>query len=144
MEDSNNKSKGISLDMFRTDPTLSQEGAWITYMQGTRFLIAQAGNKKAAAYRNKLFQENAYAIQQKDMGVIIEIGIKVMAKHILLGWENLHDLNDAGEEVEVVYSEDVAYQKLTDLPKLSELVTNWSEDLSNFKNSGKSETAKNS
>lgn len=143
MEDSQQSKKGVNLDMFRTDPTLAQEGAWVTYMNGTRFLIAQAGNKKAMAYRNKLFQENIYALQQKDMDVIADIGIKVMAKHILLGWENLHDLDDEGNEVEVIYSEETAFNKLNTLPKLVELVTSWSEDLGNFKNSGKGETAKN-
>ena len=112
-------------------------------MQGTRFLVAQAGNTAAAAYRNQLIQENMYAVQQQKADALMDIHLRVMARHILLDWENLHDLDEDGNEVEVVYSEETAYNKLKELPKLADTIQAWSDDIASFKNTAKEDLAKN-
>lgn len=136
--------QGFNLSMFHTDDDKSIKGVWKKYLQGSKFLVAMSGNRKAELHRNKLIQENLYAVQQKDVNVILDISLKVMAKYILLDWKDLHDLDENGKPYLLEYTEDNAYLILKRLPKFRELIHNWADDIANFQVLGQGVIAKNS
>jgi hypothetical protein len=85
----------MSIDIFAqfaTDETLENNGTWVDMGGGTRFLIARSGNRKHAKllskeverHRKVLDMNDDLADQKND-----EIMIDVMARTILLGWENV-------------------------------------------------------
>lgn len=78
-------------DEFATDAALETGGAWVT--RGTaRFLIARDGNENFADAIAKAFSENEEGIkgdtpEAKELSASLMRG--VLAKTILLGWENV-------------------------------------------------------
>lgn len=83
----------VKLGQIMVDPRASTGGRWFTFEENFRLLIARGNNPLAEKYRRQLLREavegRAKPILQP--GEAEEINKKVMAKHVLLGWEGLDD-----------------------------------------------------
>lgn len=153
MENDNNTQKAedqvpavqekFNIAQLRTDKKKDVDGVWVDYYGGLRFRIAHAGNVKADAYRNKLLQQKKHAVQQADMGVILDVNTQVMARCILLDWENMQDYDEQGNEVDVPYSEEKAYDLLKNVDKFRRVIDSYSEDMALFQNEQQVKAAKN-
>lgn len=104
----------LALDLFAefaTDAALENGGAWVTYKGATRFLIARAQNENFGALIAKTLQENEAALQgdsAEAKALSAKLMNEVLAKTILLGWENV-----AFKGKPVDYSVETAAELLT-------------------------------
>jgi len=82
------------MDIFATyavNEDLENNGTWME-VGDARFLVARAGNKAYAKMFTKEYERNHKALERKDDSadkLAEQIMIKVIAKTILLGWENV-------------------------------------------------------
>lgn len=126
------------LKFTKTDNTSELEGVWMDFDDGIgnilKVLVARSdGNphyeatltKLMAPYRKKM--ERGKSI---DNNVAKRIMTKVLAKEILLGWDENALLDDEGKPVK--YSEANAIELLTTDGDLREFVSNESGDINNF------------
>lgn len=133
----------FNMAQLRTDKSKVVEGVWVDYQGGLRFKVARAGNVKADAYRNKLLQQNKFAIQKGDVSFIETVTLQVLAKHILLDWENMQDLDDDDNVIDVPYSYENALRILTEVKDFRDIIERYAEDLSLFQSEKQAEAAKN-
>ena len=137
------KVAGFNLNRLRTDKTKDLEGVWHDYIDGLKFLIARGTNPQAKAYRNRLLKKNNHLVQSGDVAIIEKITNQVMAKHILLDWENLQDVNDAGEIIEVPYSVEKALELLETVPKFADIIVGMAGDFEAYQLQAEDEDVKN-
>lgn len=100
--------KGLSLADFKSDETAETEGVWIDYESGLRLKIARFGNKRLQDYIRRKRESGKRMYKNGIDSVGDEEAIKLMAKYILLDWENLKD--EDGKELE--YTEENAIKAL--------------------------------
>lgn len=146
MSDNKNKDekpRGFNMSSLRTDKTKDVEGIWCDHEDGLSLLIARSGNPNAKAYRNKLLKKNRYKVDQGDLKVIEDIAHQVIAKHILLGWKNLQDVDTKGKTIDVPYSSETALKYLRELDKFSDIVSNYANDFDSYVTSNQEQEAKN-
>lgn len=75
---------------FATDQSLEEQGTWVDYAGGVRFLIAREGNKKHAKLFTKEYEKNRRLLTSKTEAAdeaSLKLLIGVMADTILLDWE---------------------------------------------------------
>lgn len=109
----------FSIQDFRTDTSKETDGVWVNAGAGLRLKIARMGNAKYKQYQQTLIrplQEELSGVGEVSPEKVQEITRKAMAKHILLGWENLQDVKKTptGDVVYVVNTDG----KITDEPEL--------------------------
>lgn len=82
------------MDIFATyavNEDLENNGTWVE-MGDARFLVARAGNKAYSKMFTKEYERNQRALDRKDAAadeLAERLMVKVIAKTILLGWENV-------------------------------------------------------
>lgn len=95
---------------FATDPEAEEKGVWESLNdKGARIKVARAGNAK---FQREYGRIPRYIRQRLDNGSLPEneadeYNARVMAKSIVMDWENLTD-----DGVVIPYSEETAYQML--------------------------------
>jgi hypothetical protein len=85
----------MSLDIFKkyaTDESLENNGTWRDIGSGAKLLVARSGNKAYARALAKSYEQNRAALDLGDDSADAksdEIMSDVIARTILLGWENV-------------------------------------------------------
>lgn len=117
------------LKQFGTDEQKEVQGVWHPMGDG-RVLVARSGNRKYAKAISKAYQQNQHLLQvETDEADKLgdDIVIDVMARTILLGWENL---SLGGERLE--YSVDNA-KRLLSIKDFRKHIAKLSEDMEQYK-----------
>lgn len=82
----------FELDNVKTDATAEVEGVWTDVVAGLRVRIARLGNPGYLHYiRQETQRRTAHGVQELEATDAIDIGIRAMARFILLDWENLQE-----------------------------------------------------
>lgn len=137
------KAKGFRISNLETDDQKVQSGTWIDFGAGARIKIAKVGNDNYTRVMRRLGKpivRQARLGEESEEDNLRPIFIKVVARTILLDWENI--LDDNGVIVE--YSIQQAEQFLTDLPEFYDLVMEAAQDVTNFKPDPEEDEAGNS
>ncbi len=118
----------MKFSKFKTNEDKETEGVWIDFGEGLRLLIARSGNVKYRRTLARLTKPHQHAFKSKtiEASVVEDITLKAVAKHILLGWENLQD--DDGKDIE--YSQSKAEELLREAPDFFEQVLEIAQDRS--------------
>lgn len=139
----------MSLWNLATSPKLETEGVWRDFPDDAgnevRLLIARVGGsnnsfmkefeKEIRPYRRKMKRKDTI-----DLDVQKEVLIRVMAKTVLLGWENVVD--QTGKNVP--YSVDMAIRLLTEVEEVFIFVNAEANELANYRVEEIEAEAKNS
>lgn len=125
---------------FGSNKALEESGVWFDIGEGARLKIARAGHKKALAYTRELLAPHSaqLAFGKLSEEASLNIGIKVMSKHILLDFEGL---TDAGKPI--TYSEEAAAKLLTESEDFREYVSRLSNDRKGFQQQAEAAITKN-
>jgi len=126
------------LKFTKTDNKSELEGVWLDFDDGfgniLKVLVARSdGNPHYDATLTKLmapYKKKMERGKSIDNNVAKRIMTKVLAKEILLGWDEKVLLDDEGKPVK--YSEANAMELLTTDNDLREFVSNESGDINNF------------
>ncbi len=121
---------------------MEQEGVWVD-AGGLKLRIARMGNPKYNEYARQLGKPHAMQIRHGagDAAKVLEDVIKkAMARHVLLGWENLED--DAGSPIP--YSEAKAMELLTGFPDFYRMVLEFAQEAEHFKRQSREDAKGNS
>ena len=131
----------VRIHSHRTDETKQLGGIWKEHPNGGSFLIARAGNDRATEYNRELRRPYKGKRRGVPERVQVEIGRKVAARCILLGWKDLE--NDDGSEWE--YSEEKAMVIMVD-PEFQDLalwVIQEADTIENYEREAQETDAKN-
>lgn len=119
-------------DAFGTDKRLERDGVWADLGGGARLLIARLSNPRFTARYAALCEPHRRAIQlgtfPKEQ--LDALGVKAMAECVLLDWQGIED--DEGG-MSVAYTSEIAEKYLNEYPDLLRFVTEFSAEMSNFK-----------
>ena len=120
-----------SLKAFKVDPKAEVEGVWVPVGGGIRIRLARAGNPKfregfEALVRARKASLRLGALPREELE---DIGREVMAKYIILGWENV---TEEDEKTPIPYSEENAKRLLKEYPVFADLISEQSQDISLF------------
>lgn len=107
----------MNINKLKTDSKKELEGVWVDAGEGLRLLIARSSN---ASYRKYLVKYG----RRQDPEAMLAVVRKGVAKHVLLGWENLQE-----EDKDVSYSSDKAEQLFKDIPDFLDLVLTFANDV---------------
>lgn len=121
----------MRLNRFETDKEKEAKGVWVDAGEGLRILVARLGNSEYQRHLQKLGRPHVQRIRNGSINIDIadDISRRAVARHILLGWENLQD-ND-GSDIE--YSEDKAFEILTEYRDIYEMVLGFANDVEIFR-----------
>lgn len=139
------KSKGFSpARKFAWNTETQTEGLWREIDDGAAKLkIARFNNPEHQAYLRQLREENAKLLENPDseesQTKLGEIANKAMAAHILKDWEGIQD----EEGNEIAFSEDAAYQLLSDYEEFSNLVFSLSTEVEQYRKYKEADAVKN-
>ena len=115
---------------FKVDADKETKGVWCDVGEDLRLLIAGADNAEYRKYRDHLLQQVARHARSKQAAEKIEdITMRAMARHVLLGWENLDD--DNGEPIP--YSHEKALGVLRESRELYTIVAGYANDQALFR-----------
>ncbi len=127
----------MKITEFALNETKVEGGVWVEAGEGLRLRLARLGNVRYAEYLRKLgrplrrkLRKDTHTIQE-----IRELTCKAMARHVLLGWENLTD----AEDKPIPYSEEKANELLLKYGEFRELVEELSSDTANFQDDDEDE-----
>lgn len=108
------------------------------------FKIARAGgaNRKFTKRLQQLLKPHQYAFDRGTMDPETQdkIFVRAISEHIVLGWENIND--PSGEPIP--YSVDACANLLESLPELREMIYTEANNISNFIDQERVQSAKNS
>lgn len=130
------------MDIFSTyavDEGKELNGTWME-VGDSKFLVARAGNKHYVKMLGKMVETNQKALDRKDDAADAlsdKIIIDVMAKTVLLGWENVSYQGQV-----MLYSEENA-KTLLALKEFRREVMKLSDDFNSFKAQQEAEAVKN-
>lgn len=130
------------MDIFATyavNEDLENNGTWME-LGDAKFLIARAGNRSYSKLFTKEYERNQRALEAKDDNadkLAEKLMIKVIAKTILLGWENVKY-----QGKDLAYSVENAEMLLAHKDFRREIVK-MSEDFDAFKMQKEAEEEKN-
>lgn len=117
---------------FKLDDGKAADGVWFqhdTEDGPIKLLVASINSPKYRRALQAAMRQYKRAVRSMDMGKMEEVTKRVMAKHILLGWENLED--DAGNAIP--YSAETAYDMFNESQPFFDLVSEMSADEQRFK-----------
>lgn len=129
-------------DQFGYDDDLAVEGVWVNVTQETRLKIARWNNPR---FQQVYREETKPYREQIDSGMaeedlIEEIGHVVMAKTVLLDWEELYvDGESVGQ-----YTQEKAKELLDNYPDFRDLVMNHARKNEHFQREKEEEDRGNS
>lgn len=120
-----------SITDFQSDTNAELNGVWIPIHDGLELLIARADNINFTQKLRDLGSPHKTAVRMRnmDLKVAADLAKKAMASTILLGWKNL---TEADQKTPIVYSEQKAFDLLTENTDFFELVFELSRDRANF------------
>ena len=106
------------LSQIRSDTEKTSEGIWLEFAVGIRLKVARLHNPAYSKYLTTLQKPYTRQIRAGilDADVAGELVRKAVARHILVGWENIED--EQGKPIP--YSAEKALEFLSD-PALSEM-----------------------
>lgn len=134
-------SKGFNILSLRTDKDAETKGRWVDAGAGLRLLVARVGNPEYQRYLSLLLKplrEEAGGVGQVDPEKVEKVTRKAMAKHVLLGWENLCVPKDGDafaeepELVQVPYSVQKAEEFLA-ISDFAEVVASYARSSETFR-----------
>jgi hypothetical protein len=98
-----------SFSSLRIDPKKDVEGVWFDYHKGIRLRIARHDNPKFTEAMRIMLKPHQHSIDSKTMSeeTAGKITRQAVAKHILVGWENVTD--DDGTPVPYSYETALTY-----------------------------------
>ena len=129
-----------SLSSFKYDSS-KEDGVWFTTQEGLQLKIARLGNAKAARLTRKLaIAHRRDLIRDKEGDLLLELAIKVHAKHILVDWR---DILEDDEKTPIPYSSKKAEELFTEFPAFLEEVLEYAMREEDFKEEIVSESVKN-
>ena len=130
-----------SLKDFMVDAKKEVEGVWVEIGDGLKMLIAGADNPEYRKYRDKILKPLIRKVRSKRLtnDDLEDLTKRAMAKHILLGWENLDD--DAGKPIP--YSHEKALSILRESRELFNIVVGYADDQAMFREESNEEAEKN-
>jgi len=118
--------------MLNVDETvpLADAGVW-TNFDGSDLLIAHSSNLRFQRTFTRLHQPHRKRIDNGTLDPKLgkELMCKAMADGLLIDWKNVVD----GKGVDVPYSQDMAFKLLMNNHELREYVSDFSANLSNFR-----------
>ncbi len=130
-----------SLSSFKYDRNKEEDGVWFTTLEGLELKIARLGNSKAAKLTRKLAIENQRALRRDKSGdLLLELAIKVHAKHILVDWKNVLEED---EKTIIPYSSKKAEELFTEFPAFLEEVLEYATREDEFREEVIAEAVKN-
>lgn len=124
---------------FATDEVAENEGVWVPHSKA-RFLIGRAGNRNYVKLLGEQIEKHQLELDAKDEAadkLSQKIMIDVVAKTVLLGWENL-----AYKGKPLAYSVENAVMLLKH-KDFRLLVSKMSDDINNFRSKLEETVAKN-
>lgn len=122
----------MELENLKTNSVLENNGIWKALGDG-KVLVASLDNPEYTAMialETKPYQALNRAGGEIPKGDIERLTIKVMAKTILLGWDNI---TISGELIP--YNTKAAVEVLTDYPRFRDAVALIASDISNYRDS---------
>lgn len=127
------------------DPKLVTEGVWIDETDGLRLLIARWNNKNYRKFLRGLATTPKSKLDRfkLNLDVVDERNKEAVARHILLGWEGLEENQPDGSPVEVPYSVEKALECFDQYPEFYDMIVEYSQDISLFKEAKEEEAAGN-
>jgi len=113
------------------DPTLSVEGVWLDFFNGSRVKLAATDNKQYKAAIAKLAKAHKLQLDtsnEDSFEIVNRITCECLAKYVLLDWTgfSLNGIDD------VPYSIEVGIKALTKSQKLRDFVSEQAATASNF------------
>ena len=117
---------------FATDEKAEQEGVWRDY-GNVRFLVARANNRPFRQKFRKLYKPHEQLLKHDTVASekkSLEIMAEAMAGTILLNWEGKMIVEKGGQPQD--FSIDNARKALS-IPKVQELIREWSDDFASYK-----------
>jgi hypothetical protein len=134
---------GVKLSTLVSDKEKTTSGVWCEFCEGLDFKIARMNNPEFRKYVSNLSRgsnrNSLRRIQRGDTEATLELTLKAMAKHILVGWRGLED--DEGNEIP--YSSQKAEEILKDSQEVYEFVELNAMDAELFKKEDDENAAKN-
>lgn len=130
-------------DLFATDKTTEEDGAWVDVADGIRFKIRAYRAKQVVDLREKLakpYQAVIRAGGEIPADKQEEIGLQVIAGAVLADWQGV---KDATGEADLAYSGENALATLRRLPRMSDFIISISTDRQFYKDSLREESAGN-
>lgn len=98
----------FELNSIKTDETLESEGVWTDVVSGLRVKLARMGNPEYMQFiRTETRKRTANGLQELAASDAVDIGVKAMARFVLLDWENLQE-----DGADLPYSVDTAERVL--------------------------------
>ena len=139
------KSKGFSpARKFAWNTEAQTEGLWRDIEGGeAKLKIARFNNPEHQAYLRRLREENSKLLENPDseesQAKLAEIANKAMAAHILKDWEGIQD----EESNDLPFSEEAAYQLLSEYEEFSNLVFSLSTEAEQYRKYKEADAVKN-
>jgi hypothetical protein len=133
----------MKLTKYKTDQVAEREGKWVPWHEGSRLLIARAGNPKFQAVLQKQMEPHTAVLRaggSPPEGAQEAAIVAATAEGCLLGWEGLDD--DDG--VAIPYSPAKAVELLTEYTDLRTFVQGIAADRAQYSASLILDSAKNS
>lgn len=127
--------------VFATNPKKEVDGVWVDGPEKSRFLIARANNKNAAALMTKLMRPHRTMARngKLDDAILDDLVAQVTSKHILLDWENVKE----GDK-EVAYTPEAARAMLKAYPDFADFIGGMAQNVALFQDEEEAAQAKNS
>lgn len=126
---------------FATNKEKEEKGVWANGPDGSRFLIARAGNPIFLKLSGQLLKPYRKLIQmgRADDKVINEISAEVTSRTVLLGWEGVKD-----DGKEVPYSQEEAKRRLLEYTDFADFISGLAQTAALFQDQEQEEAVKNS
>lgn len=126
-----NNNDGFTLEDEFFDKDLSAEGVWVDYLRGSRFKLASIENRNYKSALAKLAKRNRVLLDSTNddnFELVQRITIECLAKHVLLGWENVN----IGGVKNAPYTVALGVTALTGSSKLRDFITEQASLAVNF------------
>jgi hypothetical protein len=125
---------------FVTNKKKEEEGVWQAGPDGSKFLIARAGNAKFTQLAGKLMKPYRKLIQmgKADDKVISEIAAEITSRTILLDWDGFKD-----GDVVVPYSIEEAKKRLLEASDFADFIAGLSQQVSEYQDEEQEAATKN-
>jgi hypothetical protein len=132
----------VRLSELKVDAKKESEGVWVDVAEGLRLLVASGDSQAYRKYRNKLLKPYLHRVRSRTMSVedMEKVTRQAMARHVLLGWENLDD--DEGNPIP--YSREKALEILTESREVFNIVGDFANDQAMFRADLQEDAGKNS
>jgi hypothetical protein len=133
------------LNELKIDEEKASKGIWCQYDDETEFLIGSVNGRDFERELSKLYRPyhspgKKHLLNNPD--ILLSTRCKALSRHVLLGWKGLTDGPD-GQEKEVPFSEEAAFQLLMQSAVIRSFVEDEGSNQASFSAAAKEAAAEN-